>query len=62
MVLSPSSLASTLVEDAPERMLEKRVQDEGEEIRTELEKGGTYKLQDNEGNVFIIQPKPTKSK
>ena len=62
MVLSPSSLALTLVEDAPEKVLEERVRGEGDNIRRELAKGESYTLKDDQGNVFIIQPKPTRGK
>lgn len=62
MVLSPSSLALTLVEDAPEKVLEERVRVKGDEIRKELARGQSYTLRDDQGNVFIIRPKPTRGK
>ena len=57
MVLSPSSLASTLIEDTPEELIEDLVVAKRGEIKAALEAGHPYELKDDEGRVFIIKPR-----
>ncbi len=53
MVVSPSSLASILARETPEELL---IAAKQEEIKAALDKGEKYKLTDELGRVFIIEP------
>jgi hypothetical protein len=57
MAPSPSSLASILTEDTPEKRIEELVAAKRGEIKAALEAGRRYELTDDEGRVFIIKPK-----
>lgn len=56
MVLSPSSLVSALNSDAPERLLEKNIEDKSGEIKKALDKGETFELKVGNNLVFMIKP------
>lgn len=53
MVPNPSSLASTLTRETPEELL---IAAKKEEIRAAINKGEKYRLKDELGRVFIIEP------
>lgn len=57
MVSSATNLARALLEDSPQKRLEKKIRDERNKIQTALKETGEYQLTDDEGRVFVIRKK-----